>query len=245
MDHHYRADGLRLMAGVTGLAFLAHPSGARAQGVTPAGWSVTAIGVAEYDTKHTGLLLGELSATAPGSGLTPMLGVQAYTLAYDVGATRTNVVSVRPYVGLTEHFVGGSLNGTIGYAFANQSVTAPVSATVGDQGSGAVVTGGWNEWGTGGPLGYQLLGSYNIRTQSLWTRGRITTRLSESPTLSTRLGGEVAFLDGPGYGTIQPGVVLELHHHDRILGIGSGMKFFRGGGSAVYIKLEGVLPLVR
>jgi hypothetical protein len=205
----------------------------------PAQWSSTLIGVAEYDTEKTQLLLAGITASPSGIGVRPMVGLQAYHLAFDAGANRVNVFTYRPFIGLRDNFTNGTLYGTVGYAFSDRDVSGPVSATVGDQGDGFVLGGGWETWGM--PIGWQLLGSYNFGTEALWVRGRGTTTLGASP---ARIGAEVAFLQGEDYHAIQPGGVLQFRDsRGRILGLGAGMKFFKGGGDAVYFKVEGVLPL--
>jgi hypothetical protein len=209
-------------------------------------WKATAIGVAEYDTEQTLLLLAGLSTGPGGMGWHPRLGVQAYHLGYDGGTARTTVFSVRPYVGLQNTFEGGSVGANLGYAFVNKDVSSAVSpAFIPDRGEGVVLSGGWDQWGTGGPMGYQLLGSYNFGSEALWARGRATTRISQKPNGQTRLGGEVAYLTGSNWYGVQPGAILEFHNGGNILGVGAGMKFFKGGGDAVYFKVEGVLPLGR
>ena len=211
-------------------------------------WHATAIGVAEYDTKQTSLLLAGLSATPGGKGIAPIVGIQGYALGYKGGTSRTNVFTVQPFVGLANNYDGGSVAGHIGYAFSNKSVSAPVQSTVtGDQGQGVVVSGSWDQWGTGGPIGHQLLGSYNFGSKSLWTRGRVTRNLTPGGPSQRRVGAELAYLEGTGYSAFQPGGVLEFHDpKGNILGLGAGMKFFGNrGGNAVYFKVEGVVPVMR
>lgn len=208
-------------------------------------WSATAIGVAEYDTDETLLILGGISAGPSGMGWAPRLGVQAYHLGFGEN-NRTSVVVVKPYVGVRNSFNGGSASINVGYAFSNKDFEAPVIAS--ETGDGVVLSGGWDYWGTGGPFGYQLLGSYNFGTESIWLRARGTQRLMQRASGGqTRLGAEVAYLsDNDGFSAIQPGVVLEMHGgNGGIFGLGAGMKFFEGGGDAVYFKVEGVLPLLR
>ena len=207
----------------------------------------SALGVVEVDTKETLLLLGGFTLSGRGSGLVPLVGVQGYYLGYDAGTSRTTVLTVRPYAGLRKNFTGGSLAGTIGYAFSDRDGAFTVlNASQADQGEGVVVTAGLDHWGTGEAFGYQALGAYNFGSDALWTRGRITRRISQIAGRDARLGGEVAYLAGSGYNAIQPGIVLELlGSTGRILGLGTGMKFFDGGGSAVYFKVEGVVPLFR
>jgi hypothetical protein len=210
--------------------------------------SATAIGVAEYDTDGTLLLLGGLSAGPGGRGWKPRFGVQAYSLNYDAGATDVNVFSVRPYVGMRNLFDGGSFGVNLGYAFANKDVD-PTPVFVTESSDGVVLSGGLDYWGTADSrLGYQALAAYNFGSEGFWGRGRATTRLGEmrANNAQTRLGAEVAFMAGDGYHGFQPGGVLECHTGGgRIFGLGAGMKFFQGGGDAVYFKGEVTLPLAR
>jgi hypothetical protein len=209
-------------------------------------WRATAIGVAEVDTDQTLLLLAGLSAS-PGTGkrIYPILGVQGYHLGLDGGtAGRTNVFVVKPYAGLGNNYGNGTFYGTVGYAISNKD--APVRTTsTNDISDGVVVAAGWDHWGSGGPWGHQVLGSYNLDSEAFWGRGRVTRQISMSGTAQKRLGGEVAFLKGDGYSGVQPGVIYEMHNgRGSILGLGAGMKFFEGD-NAVYVKVEGVLPIAR
>src|SRR3954464_8834168 len=86
-------------------------------------WHETALGVGEYDTKQTVLLLGGLSASQSGLGIRPTIGVQGYWLGYDNGPGRTNVFTVKPYVGLENNYDGGQFGGNVGYSFANKDVS--------------------------------------------------------------------------------------------------------------------------
>lgn len=228
-----------VFAVVAGLA-LASAAPAAAQ------WHATAIGVAEYDTKETLLLLAGLSASPGGRGVSPIIGVQGYHLGLDGGtAGRTNVFVVKPYAGLSSNYGAGSVYGTLGYAFSNKDVPVPTTST-NDIGDGVVIAGGWDHWGTGGPWGHQLLGSYNFDSEAFWGRGRVTRQIASSGQAQKRFGGEVAFLSGAGYSAWQPGAVFEMHNgRGGILGLGAGMKFFEGGDNAVYFKVEGVLPVAR
>lgn len=209
-------------------------------------WAATGIGVAEVDTDQTLLLLAGISASPGGAGgIAPLFGVQGYYLTYDAGASRANVTAIRPYAGLRSGFTGGSMYGTVGYAFSNRE-TQTLGAVIADRGEGVVVSGGVDVWGTGGPLGYQALASYNFGSESFWGRGRVTRRLGEAGVTQRRAGAEVAFLAGRGYSAVQPGALLEFHREGgQIIGLGAGGKFFTGGGTAAYVKVETVLPLLR
>jgi hypothetical protein len=210
-------------------------------------WRATAIGVAEYDTKETLLLLAGLSASPGGQSVRPIIGVQGYHLGYDAGtAGRTNVFTIKPYVGLGNNYGSGDMYGTVGYSISNKDAAAATPSS-NDVSEGVVLSGGWDHWGSGTPWGHQVLGSYNFGSEAFWGRGRATRRLSSGGPAQRRLGAEVAFLSGEGYSAWQPGAVLELHNgRGGILGLGAGMKFFgNNGGNAVYFKVEGVVPVVR
>ena len=212
-------------------------------------WSAGTYGVAEYDTKKTLLLLAGISGGPAGLGVKPRIGVQAYELGFDNGpGGRTNAFVVKPYVGLTNNYSGGAVSGSVGYAFSNRNEKiAGGPAITSDNGKGVVVSGGLDYWGTGGPAGYQVLGSYNFGSSSLWARGRATTRLGQS---STHAGVELAFFNESSNGTnftaVQPGALLQFYSPTgSILGFGAGMKFFQGGTNAVYFKVEGYAPLAK
>lgn len=220
-----------------------------AAGRADAQWAGTGYSVAEVDTKETLLLLAGASFSPAGTGIAPIIGLQVFHLSFDGGTTRTNVFTARPYVGLRNGFEGGALNATVGYALSNRdnSSRLPVGVVASDNGEGVVAAGGMDYWGTGGPIGYQALASYNFGSEAFWGRGRVSTRVSQSDGgAQKRLGAEVAFLDGRDFGAVQPGLVYEIHNgRGRILGVGAGGKFFDGGGSAAYVKFEGVLGLFR
>jgi hypothetical protein len=227
----------RIVVAAAALAIAAAPASAQ--------WNATAIGVAEYDTKQTVLVLGGLSMSPGGRPVAPLIGVQAYYLTFDAGNERRSITSVRPYAGLRTSFTGGSLYGTVGYAFQSRE-GAPATAFVADRGDGVVVSAGLDHWGTGGPLGYQLLGSYNFGSESFWGRGRVTTRLSQAGTSQTRLGVETAIISSSGFNAWQPGVVAEFHNgNGQIIGVGAGAKLIQNGDNALYVRLDAVLPLLR
>lgn len=210
--------------------------------------SATAIGVAEYDTDGTVLLLGGLSGGPGGRGWKPRVGVQAYSLNFDGGTSDVSVFSVRPYVGMRNLFEGGSFGVNLGYAFANKDVD-PTPVFVTESSDGVVLSGGLDYWGTNeSKFGYQALAAYNFGSEGFWGRGRATTRLGQmrANNAQTRVGAEVAFMAGEGYHGFQPGGVVEFHTGGgRIFGLGAGMKFFQGGSDAVYFKGEMTLPLSR
>jgi hypothetical protein len=217
----------------------------------PAGaqWSVTAVGVAEYDTNETWLLLAGVSASPwGGRGIAPVFGIQAYRLSYESASGRTHVTSVRPSAGLRNNFGTGSAQVRIGYAFTSRDVPVPVAGGLGDRRDGVVLSSQVDYWGSGGPLGAQAIASYNFGSSTLWTRGRVTTRVASTATGQVRLGGEVAFLnDSDGdFRMVQPGAVVEWHTGGGpILAFGVGRKLNDPGDDATYFKTEIVLPLRR
>ncbi len=211
-------------------------------------WSASAIGVAEYDTEETLLLLAGASAGPSGLGWRPLVGVQAYHLSYKLPAETKKVFSVRPYAGVRNNFTGGSLAFTTGYAFvSDDDAPRPLGTAVADSKDGVVVSTSLDYWGTGGPLGYQVLASYNFGGESLWTRGRVTSRVRELASGGqVRVGGEVAYANSDNFSLIQPGLVAEWHNGSGfILGFGVGRKLVKDGDDATFFRIETVLPLVR
>jgi hypothetical protein len=203
-------------------------------------WTATGYGVAEIDTKETLLLLAGISAGLKGGTITPLVGIQAYHLSYDAGTARTNVMVVKPSVGLSTGFAGGSAHATVGYAFSDKDT--PVPAVVGaEAGSGTVVAAGWERMGTG--LGFQTLASYNTGSESFWGRGRVTKPIGAG---STRIGAEVAYLSATGFSMWQPGgVLLWQTASGKSFGIGAGAKIPDAGDTAMYFKVEGGIPIIR
>lgn len=214
------------------------------------GWGLSAVGVAEFDTNHGKVLLAALSASQRGMGLHPQVGLQVSHVGYQSGTTDVSVNSLRPYVGLHDGFNGGDAHLNIGYAFGDRDESAVIPVVAGSSGGdtqdGAVLGGGVEYWGTGGPIGAQALASYNFGGSSLWTRGRVTTRLSSlSNGGQLRVGGEVAYLHGTGYSVVQPGGVVQWHRSSNglILIGGVGVKIPDAGENATYFKAEVVLPI--
>lgn len=218
-----------------------------AVGSASAQWGITSVGVAEYDTNETLLLLAGVSAGPGGRGLHPVVGVQAYHLSYDGGDDRTSVISIRPSVGVRNNFDGGSAQARIGYAFRNKDDVA-IGTLVPDAGDGVVVAGQVDYWGTGSPLGAQAIASYDFGGESLWARGRLTTRLLRGAAEGSqlRVGAEAAVMSSENFDALQPGGVLEWHTGSGlILGAGAGVKLIEEGEDATYFRAEVVLPLRR
>lgn len=209
-------------------------------------WSATAVGVAEYDTKEALLLLAGVSASPGGLGWAPVIGVQTYYLSYKLPAETRNVWSIRPYAGVRNNFGGGSLAFTAGYAFTDDDeAPRPLGAAVADSKNGLVLSSALDYWGTGGPVGYQLLASYNFGGESFWGRGRVTTRVRQLASGGqVRVGGEVAYAKSGDFSLTQPGLVGEWHNGSGfILGLGVGRKIIKEADDATFFRIETVIPL--
>lgn len=211
-------------------------------------WSVSGIGVAEYDTEETLLLLGGISATPGTPGWSPLIGVQTYMLRYQLPLETKTVYSVRPYAGLQKSYPAGAMSLTAGYAFVSDDASSgPIGSSTADNQDGFVLSGALDHWGTGGPIGYQLLASYNFGGESLWTRGRVTSRVRQLANGGqVRVGGEVAYATAGSFSMTQPGLVAEWHNGSGfILGFGLGRKIIANADDATFFRVETVLPLSR
>ena len=215
---------------------------------------VMGLGVVEYDTNETLLLLAGINFGRGGNGWSPVFGVQAHYLTYDRGlGDNADIFSVRPSVGLRNGFDGGAMQARIGYAFTSDDdddpdFGAPTTAAE-DFGDGVFVSAGVDYWGNGSGLGYQALGSYNFGSEALWTRGRVTTRIASSGERGQiRIGPEVAFQTSDDFEAIQPGGVIEWHRGSGlIVTLGAGVKLIQEDGidDPVYVRGEIILPFRR
>ena len=202
-------------------------------------WGWTFYSVGEFDTNDVILALAGVSIAPQRTGWVPVAGVQAYWLRFPFGTSDKSVISVLPSVGLGRNFDGGAFQARVGYNFSDEDISgASVTADVGD---GVVNTAQLDYWGTG-RLGAQGIASYNYGSENLWARGRVTTRLSDyGSDGQIRIGGEVAYLDGNGFSSIQPGVVVGFHPSaGTIINAGVGRRF-NDGEDATYFKVELVL----
>jgi len=216
-------------------------------------WNVSGIGVAEYDTNETLMLLAGVSAGPGGLGLSPVIGLQAQYLTYEIGEDRSrSIVGIRPSAGLRYGYDGGAVSGRVGYAFRvsdseDGDLDVPPITQFEDSNDGVVLSGSLDHWGSGA-LGFQALASYNLGAEALWSRARVTTRLMERDGGGqVRLGGEVAYMTSDNFGATQPGGVLEWHNgRGLIVGLGAGVKLIEDADdNPVYFKAEIVLPVRR
>lgn len=215
-------------------------------------WSVSGVGVAEYDTNEALMLLAGVSAGPGGMGWSPVVGLQAQYLTYPIGDRNRSILSIRPSAGLRNGYNGGAYQARVGYAFRvsdseDSDAGVPVGTLFEDSNDGVVLSVALDHWGTGGPLGFQVLGSYNLGGESLWTRGRVTTRVAQPDGGGqVRVGGEVAYMTSDNFSALQPGGVVEWHNGSGlILGLGAGVKIIDGADNATYVRAEVVLPLRR
>jgi hypothetical protein len=212
-------------------------------------WNATAYGAAEWDTNETMLLLAGITAGPGGLGLSPVVSLQGHHLRFDTGTGNASVWTIRPAVGLSNGFNGGFAQFMVGYAFQFGGTPAPAGTVVPtpDTEDGVVLTGLLDFWGTGGPLGAQLIASYNAGAEALWTRGRLTTRLQQPAAGGeVRVGGEVAYLNTPGLNAVQPGGVLSWRSPGGlILAAGAGVKLIDGADNPTHVKVEFSLPVLR
>jgi hypothetical protein len=220
-------------------------------GTTPAHgqWHVTTHGALEWDTNETMLVLAGVTAGPGGLGWSPVVSLQGHHLRFDTGTGTASIWSIRPAVGMSNAFPGGVAQLLVGYAFQSRDGAPPVGIIVPtpDTDDGVVLTGLLDWWGTGGPVGGQVLGSYHLGAETLWTRGRLTTRvLQPAAGGEVRIGGEVAYLNAPEITAIQPGGVLSWQSPAGLtLLAGAGVKLIDGADNPAYFKIEFVLPLQR
>jgi hypothetical protein len=210
-------------------------------------WNPHVLGVAQVDTKGTIYGLGGLSASMSGLGLTPIVGVQVSDLNMNPTGGRQNVFGVKPYVGLGYALSGGELSGDVGYLWSNKTGNFPFTGTGGSVSKGTVLSGAWDYWGTGGPWGHQLLGSYNFGGKDFWGRAQVTKRYWQDGAAQRRFGVEVAALHGNGYSGYQPGVIWQMHNGKGfILVLGAGAEIYKkSSDNAGYFKIEAYAPIGR
>jgi hypothetical protein len=214
-------------------------------------WHATSFGVVEYDTNETLLLLGGVNFGPGGAGIRPVFNVLGYRLNYETAANVGGSVglwSFRPSAGLRGGFEGGAWQALVGYALTSADETVPAGVVVPDVGTedGVVLSGSLDWWGLG-PVAAQALASYNIASEGLWTRGRLTTPIAHMATGGqVRLGGEVALLSQPGFRSVQPGGLLQWQSAGgTTFGLGVGVKLNDEIDNATYFRAEVGLPLLR
>ncbi len=229
------------LAIVAGGLLVARP--AAAQQATTSPWGITIYNADEVATDNVQLFLLGASLAHRGIGVAPVLSAQGYVLHFP----GTSLWAISPSVGLRDGYQGGQIQGRIGYTFVNKSAeNIPQGAVApGGNKSGVTLTGQLDQWGTG-DVGGQVIGTYNFGAHTLWSRGRLSTRLSRTASgAAIRLGGEAVFLDASkaSYTAWEVGPTLEYNSPHFIGTFSAGPKFQNPGKTAAYFHLDLVFPM--
>ena len=209
---------------------------------------VTVVGVGEFDTEETYLVLGGVSVSPRKEGWSWIAGVSAYWLQYPIfgginDATRS-VTAITPSVGIKNNFGSGSGSFRVGYSFKNDDDddddnNVPAFAEGG--GDGIVNTAQVDYWGSGS-IAAQGIASYNYGSESFWGRGRLAKRLFSVGAGSISLGGEAAYLDSEGYNATKVGGLVMFNAGPGTqLNAAIGRKLPSAGPDATYFTFEIVL----
>ena len=218
--------------------------------VTPAHaqLGVTVVGVGEFDTDDTYLVLGGVGVSPRGEGWSWVASVTAYWLQYPVfgginDATRS-VTAITPAVGIKNNFGSGSASFRVGYSFKNRDDDRDendIPAFAPDGGDGLTNTAQVDYWGSGS-VSAQGIASYHYGSESFWGRGRLAKRLFHVGAGSISLGGEAAYLDSEDYSATKVGGLVMFN-----VGPGTqinaavGRKLPNAGPDATYFTFELVL----
>lgn len=216
------------------VTLMAVPKSAHAQ----LGW--TFVGVGDFDTSNTYLVLGGLSVSPQRQGWSPLGAVNAYWLQYPSGTGHQNVTSVTPMVGLKDNFGTGAFQVKVGYAFANKDNVVPV---INPLASGSGVTNGaqLDYWGTGA-MTAQAIADYNYGSEAFWGRGRLGFRVARFTNGGVTVGPELAYLHSSTYHATRIGGVLGLTPGaGTTINAAIGRKNENGPNDATYFTFELVL----
>jgi hypothetical protein len=209
---------------------------------------VTVVGVGEFDTEDTYLVLGGVSVSPRTEGWSWIAGVSAYWLQYPVfgglnDATRS-VTAITPSVGIKNNFGSGSGSFRVGYSFKadDDDVDSDLPAfTEGGGGDGIVNTAQVDYWGSGS-IAAQGIASYNYGSESFWGRGRLAKRLLSVGAGGISLGAEAAYLDSEGYNATKVGGLVMFNAGPGTqLNAVVGRKMPSAGSDATYFTFEVVL----
>lgn len=229
------------------------------------GLTVTFVGEAAGDDVN--LFLGEGTWAAGAGGISPVASLQTYLVTFDAGNAETGSIwSVTPAAGLRYGMGGGFLQGTVGYSFKQRlddiDTVLPERASTqnffGGAEDGIVVTGHLQWWGTGA-FGAQGIVSHNFGSDYLWSRGRGTVRVSDSPSGDFHVGAEAGWqgemgdndivngVEVPAYSAVMAGPIVQWSTENVTAVFGGGWKGIdqavapEGEDSTWYIKAELVL----
>lgn len=208
------------------LAALLTPGAARAQ-------SGAIYGVAETSGDETTLFLVGASLNPGIKGWQPYVSANVYNIRFESGAgtIARNVFS--PQGGLRFAGDGYSTQFGLGYSFTEQDFKGGLFNVPAETGEGAFVSFNWNHWGTGN-RSLELLGSYGLKSNFLWSRARVMWKLTpESPIragVETGLLGDTESSPSRFTGQAGPAVVYEVNQNFRVNG-GAGLKFGISGAN--------------
>lgn len=197
------------------------------------GWSAYAVG--EFDSDDLALALAGVTVGPRRSGWSPIAGAQVMWL--DLPAISATVTSFLPSVGLRNSFSTGSFAVRVGYNFSNRDVDG-FAGSSGDIGDGVTNSVSLDYWGSGSVY-LQGLASYNYGSENLWSRARAMTRLLGYGSEGSIMGGvEAAYLNGDGYSSLQPGIVVGFTpSRGTTINVGVGRRL-GDGNDATYFKAE-------
>ena len=192
---------VRFGAGITVLALAAAP--AAAQDVT-----ASLVGQTAGDDVH--LLLGDVTGAWGTGQYRPVLGLQAYMVAFDAGAGTDQMFALQPAVGLRSQSSSGFVQGLVGYSFQFADDEGPRTPFFGGGEDGVTTTLHVEHWGTGA-LSLQGIGTYNWGSEYVWSRLRGAASVMQRPGGTLQAGVEAGWQgdagDG-GYEATQVGPVL-------------------------------------
>jgi hypothetical protein len=219
--------------------------------VTPAHaqLGVTVVGVGEFDTEDTYLVLGGVGVSPRGEGWTWVASVSAYWLQYPIfggvnDATRS-VTAITPSVGIKNNFGSGSASFRVGYSFkADDDDDIDINgerAFAEGAGDGITNTAQVDYWGSGS-VSAQGIATYHYGSESFWGRGRLAKRLFSVGAGSISLGAEAAYLDSEGYSATKVGGLAMFNAGPGTqLNAAIGRKLPNSGPDATYFTFELVL----
>jgi hypothetical protein len=138
---------------------------------------------------------GEGSALVGGTispgrqGLQPYLSVNAYSFRYRSVGGHSTATAIAPSVGLLYATPTSNVLGGVGYVFLSDETPSAASAGVPVGGENSVfVSGQYSYWGDGSK-DVELLGSYALESEYLWSRASAMSRMGPDSKLFA--GGEV------------------------------------------------------
>lgn len=156
------------------------------------GWGVTFYNADEIATDNLQLVLLGASASRRDLGVSPVVSAQGYWLHYGKSPADVTQWAFTPSAGLKLNFQGGALQGRLGYTFVNKEAGAGVFAPGGGK-DGVTTTVQADYWDSGKGMG-QAIVNYNWGAKTLWSRGRLGTRIAQ-----TASGGSVGILGEAAY----------------------------------------------